>query len=195
MGLSSCRTSFASVNRSHPGKTPSFGCTRLYPMDSDLGECEAFPATHRLRCILHLRSLSTSCHGSLKRGGICGNKGSSQHPWLMPTCKVHRDQQKEARWCRARLPCGLECGNIYEWKPLSFPLCNLCRSKQTTCYFLQMPPELRTQIYGYILPDRPIPARHGSSRNLRDDGEEVHMDILRVNHQIHDEVVSSSVSG
>ena len=55
-----------------------------------------------------------------------------------------------------------------------------------TCYFLKIPIEMRLRIYQFLLPDRPVPARYEKS-SLASDGGGVHMPILCVNRQIHDE--------
>jgi hypothetical protein len=46
---------------------------------------------------------------------------------------------------------------------------------------------MRLRVYQFLLPDRPIPAQYGNSRNLTTDGEGVCTAILRVNKLIHDE--------
>lgn len=128
------------------------------------------------------------CSGNLRKGGSCANKATGpQVPRMMPTCKIHRDQLKVSGWCRAPLPCGFECGRLFEWKPHGFQLCHGHLEYPMTCYFLKIPTEMRLRVYRFLLPDRPIPARYGNSRNLTTDGERVYMAILRVNHQIHDE--------
>ncbi|MCJ1251905.1 hypothetical protein MMC30_009143 [Trapelia coarctata] len=49
---------------------------------------------------------------------------------------------------------------------------------------------MRLRVYQFLLPDKSIPARFGSSKNLRTDGERAHITILRVNRQIHDEATA-----
>jgi hypothetical protein len=56
-----------------------------------------------------------------------------------------------------------------------------------TCYLLKIPIEMRLRIFGYLLPDGPVPAQYRGSRCLTSNGEPVCAALLRVNHQIHDE--------
>jgi hypothetical protein len=143
---------------------------------------------HRQTCALHDDEGMAMCSGTLKKGGNCANKAIGPPvPRMMPTCKIHRDQLKVLGWCRATLPCGFECGRILEWKAHGFQLCPGHREYPRTCYFLKIPTEMRLRIYRFLLPDRTIPARYGSSRIFTTDGDGVYTAILRVNHQIHDE--------
>jgi hypothetical protein len=48
---------------------------------------------------------------------------------------------------------------------------------------------MRLRVYQFLLPDSPIPAHYGNSRDLTTDGEAVYTAILRVNKLIHDEAV------
>ena len=140
------------------------------------------------RCVLHDDERVTVCSGTLKKGGNCVNKATdTSASGVMPTCRIHRDQLKVSGWCRAPLPCGFQCGRVFEWKPHGFQLCPGHRNDLTTCYFLKMPKEMRLRVYQFLLPDRPIPAQYGNSRNLTTDGEGVYTAILRVNKLIHDE--------
>jgi hypothetical protein len=67
-----------------------------------------------------------------------------------------------------------------------FQMCPDHQDIPMTCYFLKIPMEMRLRIYRLLLPDRPIPARrHGSA--LREACNGTYLEILRVNHQIHDE--------
>src|ERR1700722_11597608 len=80
--------------------------------------------THRQTCALHDNEGTTMCSGTLKRGGNCANKATGPTvPRMMPTCKIHLDQLKVSCRCRAPLPCGFECGRLFEWKPHGFQLC------------------------------------------------------------------------
>jgi hypothetical protein len=145
---------------------------------------------HHQTCPLHDNEGSTTCSGTLKKGGKCANKATGlQVARMLPTCKIHRDQLKVLGCCQAPLSCGFECGRLFEWKPHGFQLCPGHRECTTTCYFLKIPTEMRLRVYRFLLPDRPIPARYGNSRNLTTDGEGVYTAILRINHQIHDEAV------
>jgi hypothetical protein len=58
------------------------------------------------------------------------------------------------------------------------------------CHFLKIPTELRFRIYSFLLPDRLVPARFSSSEDLRWDNQGCYPQILRLNHQIHDEAAS-----
>jgi hypothetical protein len=145
---------------------------------------------HHQTCALHDNEGLTRCSGTLKKGGNCVNKAIGPLvPCMMPTCKIHRDQLKVLGWCRAPLPCGFECGRLFEWKPHGFQLCPVHCEYPMACYFLKIPTEMRLRVYRFLLPDRPIPALYGNSRNLTTDGDRVYTAILRVNHQIHDEAV------
>lgn len=55
------------------------------------------------------------------------------------------------------------------------------------CYLLRIPIELRFRIYGFLLPDSPIPAQRQPSGALRSDFQRPNIAIMRVNRQIHDE--------
>jgi hypothetical protein len=83
----------------------------------------------------------------------------------------------------------LDCSRICLWRPHGFPLCPNHLQHPMTCYLLKIPIEMRLRIYGYLLPDKPIPARYGNSRCLTSGGGLVYTALLRVNHQIHDEAV------
>lgn len=146
---------------------------------------------HLQTCMLHGDKKTAMCSGTLKRkGGNCVNKAVGPlQARMMPMCRIHRDQLKEAAWCRAPLPCGFDCSRICLWKPHGFPLCPDHQQHPMTCYLLKIPIEMRLRIYGYLLPDRPIPARYGNSRCLTSGGGLVYTALLRVNHQIHDEAV------
>ena len=148
--------------------------------------CGASAIPHR--CVLHDDERVAVCSGTLKKGGNCVNKATdTSASGMMPTCRIHRDQLKVSGWCRAPLPCGFQCGRIFEWKPHGFQLCPSHRKDLTTCYFLRMPKEMRLRVYQFLLPDRPIPARYGNSRNFTTDGDGVYTAILLVNKLIHDE--------
>jgi hypothetical protein len=128
------------------------------------------------------------CSAPLKRkGGKCVNKAIGPLDGVMPTCRVHRDQVPQSAWCRAPLPCGFECGRICIWQPHGFQLCPDHYEHPMTCYLLKMPIEMRLRIFGYLLPDGPVPARYRGSRCLTSNGEPVCTALLQVNRQIHDE--------
>ncbi|KAF4633918.1 hypothetical protein G7Y89_g4192 [Cudoniella acicularis] len=156
-------------------------------------------ATHSKTCPLHESEKNKLCSGKLRKGGQCINKALPPfEPWLMPTCKVHRDQTKYSTLCRAVLECGFRCGRSCEFKVHENQLCPEHLETPMSCYFLKIPIELRFRIYGYLLPDMIIPAQlgrgppspFGMNRSLKSDGEPVCTSILRVNHQIHDESTS-----
>jgi hypothetical protein len=164
----------------------SFVCTRPSPMAKDTRVYGASAITHR--CVLHDDERMSVCSGTLRKGGNCVNKATNTSvSGMMPTCRIHRDQLKVSGWCRAPLPCGFECGRLFEWKPHGFQLCPGHRKDLTTCYFLTIPKEMRLRVYQFLLPDRRIPAQYGNSRALTTDGEGVYTAILRVNKLIHDE--------
>lgn len=161
----------------------------LHVMATDIKVCSASGIIHRQTCVLHDDEQTSICSGTLKNGGNCSHKATGPPvAHMMPTCKIHRDQLKVSGWCRATLPCGFECGRLFNWKPYGFQLCSGHREYSMTCYFLKIPVELRLRVYQFLLPDRPIPARFWNSRELTTDSEKVCTAILRVNHQIHDEV-------
>lgn len=70
-----------------------------------------------------------------------------------------------------------------------FQICSDHQDVPRTCYFFKVPMEMRLRIYRLLLPDIRIPARR-SGTCLRESGEHTHMEILRVNRQIHDEATS-----
>ena len=145
---------------------------------------------HFQTCLLHGRKTAI-CSGTLKKkGGSCVNKALGPlNPGMMPTCGIHRDQLRQSAWCRASLPCGFECGQMCEWKPHGFQLCSEHYEHPMTCHLLKIPIEMRLRIYGFLLPNHPIPARYRNSRYLTSDNEPVYTALLRINHQIHDEAV------
>lgn len=146
---------------------------------------------HRQICALHDNDRMTMCSGTLRRGGPCVNKAMGRpEPRMMPTCKIHRDQLKILGQCRAILPCGFECGGLFEWKPHGFQLCANHREYPMPCYFFSIPIEMRLRVYRFLLPDRPIPPRFRAPRNLRADGERVCTAIFRVNYQTHNEAAN-----
>jgi hypothetical protein len=145
---------------------------------------------HLQACLLHSRK-TAMCSGILKRkGGNCVNKAIGPlNPGMMPTCRIHRDQLKQSASCRASLPCGFECGQTCAWKPHGFQLCPEHSEQPMPCHLLKIPIEMRLRIYGFLLPDQPIPARYKGSRCLTSDGGLVYTALLRANHQIHDGLV------
>ena len=131
------------------------------------------------------------CSGTLKKGGNCVKNATTVTPALgmMPTCKIHQKQQMPARRCQACLRCGFECGRLFPWEPHGFRFCIVHRRDLKICYFFNIPEELRLCVYRFLLPDKIIPARYGNSRHLKTNGERVYTAILRVNKQIHEEVI------
>jgi len=75
------------------------------------------------------------------------------------------------------------------WKPHGFQLCPEHYEHPMTCHLLKIPIEMRLRIYGFLLPDKPIPARYRNSRCLTSYDGLVYTELLRANHQIHDEAV------
>lgn len=75
------------------------------------------------------------------------------------------------------------------WKPHGFQLCPEHYEQPMTCYLLAIPIEMRLRIYGFLLPDKPIPARFRNSRCLTSYDGLIHTALLRVNHQIHKEAM------
>ena len=144
--------------------------------------------THRQTCALHDDEKTTVCSGTLRKGGNCVNKATDTSlSRMMPTCKIHRDQLRISGRCQAQLPCGFECGRLFEWKPHGFPLCPRHREYLTTCHFLNTSKEMRLRVYQLLLPDRRIPVRYANSNGLTTGGGGVYTAILCVNRQIHDE--------
>lgn len=86
------------------------------------------------------------------------------HFTYLPTCKNHRVPQNFAGRCRSTLSNGTRCGLLFRWKP---PYLELCRdhrgNPETPCYLLELPLELRYEVFRYLLPARPI----GSSTALQ----------------------------
>ncbi|KAH8751822.1 hypothetical protein BGZ57DRAFT_913160 [Hyaloscypha finlandica] len=162
-------------------------------MTSDNEVRSASAMAHHQACKLHedRRTGMKWCSGTLRRGGTCLNKASGPSaPGVMPTCKIHRDQLRVPGWCKAPLTCGFECGRLFEWKPHGFQLCPSHREDSMICYFFKIPIEIRFRIYGFLFPDRAIPAPFVASSHLLTDGRRVYTEILLVNHQIHDEAAN-----
>ncbi|PMD36890.1 hypothetical protein L207DRAFT_586577 [Hyaloscypha variabilis F] len=147
-----------------------------------------FACSHLLNCPLHDNERTKTCYGYSKKGNACVNKAIEPPvPGTLPMCKVHRTQLKVATLCRARLPCGYECGQPCEWRTHMFQMCPDHLDIPMSCYFLKIPMEMRLRIYGLLLPDARIPARLTGAFPLRASGERCYMEVLRVNRQIHDE--------
>jgi len=148
---------------------------------------------HFQSCPLHDQAQMTKCSGRLKKGGSCSNKAIGP-PILgtLPTCKVHRDQMKMMAWCQSPLPCGFQCRRLYEWEPHGIQLCSE-HNHLRPCYFLKIPTELRLRIYQYLLPEKDIWAQNLYYNQPKPyppwDGYKLFLDILFVNHQIHDEAI------
>ncbi|TVY84972.1 Transcriptional activator somA [Lachnellula suecica] len=146
-------------------------------------------ASHLQTCILHDREPLHRCSGKYKKGAV---RTSDSNRNMMPTCKVHHDQQKLMAWCRAPLSCGFECRRIYEWKAHEFPLCAEHYHQTQPCYLLKIPIEMRLRIWGYLLPDAEVPAKRGFTYG-GGNGENTfrfHPSILRVSRQISEEGLS-----
>lgn len=145
----------------------------------------ASAAAHHQICALHQDKGLGKCWGKTRKGTSCRNSaGCTTAPKVLPTCKIHRWQVKKPAWCRATLACGYDCGELLEWEPLGFGVCPRHLKVLSTCYFLELPVELRCRIYGYLLPEKDIPPRFCRCPVHRRD---VCAAILRVNKQIHDE--------
>ena len=148
----------------------------------------ATATAHYQSCSLHENRRINKCWGTVKKGGLCLNTATCPPvPGVMPTCWIHHRKPKLSGWCKARLPCGFNCGQLLEWEPYGFQLCPRHREYLVTCYFLQVPIEIRCRIYQLLLPDITIPARFSTSASLTTHRGQVYTTILRVNHQIHDE--------
>ncbi|KFY00404.1 hypothetical protein V490_01366 [Pseudogymnoascus sp. VKM F-3557] len=160
-------------------------------MANYINVCGAFSIAQHHTCKLHNDREIIKCSGILKRGGVCSNnaKGPST-PGILPTCKIHRHQLKVSAICKAPVACGFECGRLFEWKPHGFQLCSSHFEDSVTCYFLKIPVELRCRIYQFLLPDRAVPARFGSTVYLGSDWKPADTAIFCVNHQLHEEATA-----
>ncbi|KAF2192416.1 hypothetical protein K469DRAFT_311294 [Zopfia rhizophila CBS 207.26] len=77
----------------------------------------------------------------------------NSHPTYLPTCYTHRDQQSFAGWCQFMQRDGERCGRLFRWTPPYFELCSEHQGHpDTPCYFLNLPLELRLEIFRYLLP-------------------------------------------
>lgn len=160
-------------------------------MANDIKIGSASAMVHHQTCRLHNDERTGKCFGTLKGGGTCAYKATgSSAPGKMPTCKIHRHQLKSPAWCKAPLPCGFECGRLFEWKPHGFRLCPRHLEDSMTCHFFEIPIEIRCRVYQYLLPDKAIPSRFVTFRCLTTDGRQVNTAILRVNHQVHEEAAT-----
>jgi hypothetical protein len=99
--------------------------------------------------------------------------------------------------CSALLECGYPCGEMFESKTHGFRLCARHLS-QAPSYFLNLPVEIRFEIYDYLLPNKTVSAtcnewERGLFR-LRHHNEPVAVQLLLVNKKIHDEVIAQLYS-
>jgi hypothetical protein len=105
----------------------------------------------------------------------------------MPTCQRHRKQFIKANHCRALQRCGYPCYTPCEWIPLTEV--NFCEKHRIygPCYFLQLPLELRFEIYNHMFPCRFIPAEGSSVNTENVSRRNDPAAILRVNRQVYEE--------
>jgi hypothetical protein len=163
-------------------ETPNFNMAR------EIRSRGTTAAVHHRICRLHRNERRQKCWGTLRKGGICSNRAPRPAvPGLMPTCKIHRRQIKEPAWCKALLECGFQCRELLESEIHGLQLCSRHRETLTTCYFLEVPVEIRCRIYRLLLPNKDVPARFFTSSSLTTRRERVYTAILGVNQQIHDE--------
>jgi hypothetical protein len=145
----------------------------------------ASTVAHHQICVLHQNKIVGKCWRTTSKGGTCRNRAASPMTGkVLPTCKIHRQQVKKPAWCKASLACGFDCGELLEWEPLGSQLCPRHRNDLSSCYFLELPVELRCRIYSFLLSDTDIPALFCRCPVHRRD---VYTAILRVNHEIHEE--------
>lgn len=146
---------------------------------------EVGPSTHSVLTLVDSKdpeSFLKRCSGTNKKtkfrcSSVIGQKAQQDcHPTFLPTCRAHRDQQCYAGWCKYRTPDGQRCSKLFRWTP---PYLELCPEHEglsdLPCYFLQLPLELRHEIYRYLLPTQPI----GSSTASIHNGEDGFIDCTR----------------
>jgi hypothetical protein len=131
------------------------------------------------------------CHSYSKRGKRCTKSTSTHQPGYLPVCKSHINERISMARCSALLECGYQCGEMFEWKLHGFRLCPIHLS-QAPSPFLNLPAEIRVQIYGYLLPNKTVPAACNPwERNLfklRHHNESVAIQLLLVSKKIYHEV-------
>ncbi|KAF1947211.1 hypothetical protein EJ02DRAFT_508038 [Clathrospora elynae] len=103
------------------------------------------------------------CSGQIKKtklrcSAIIGKKSQQNTPpAFLPTCSAHRDQQSLAGRCQFPRLDGERCGRLFRWTPPYFELCDEHQGHpDTPCYLLQLPLELRHEIFRYLLPTTPL---------------------------------------
>lgn len=107
------------------------------------------------RCSGFNKKTKARCGQTIGRNS---HHAKNSHPTYLPTCKTHRDQQTYAGWCQFVVKeDGERCGVLFRWQPPYFELCEKHQGHpDTPCYFLNLPLELRLEIFSYLLPTEPI---------------------------------------
>jgi len=114
--------------------------------------------THYETCSLHPETtVGGTCYGRLQDGLICRAQtpvDTKEH--RLPTCGRYSDQVIPYARCVAALPCGFACGGVFAWKPHGFRLCpRHADDESRPCLLLQLPPEVRRVIWGFVVVERP----------------------------------------
>jgi hypothetical protein len=136
---------------------------------------------------IFLAADETKCNAMLKTPfqRPCGRVAAVYPEGYLPVCKRHKKVQVLAGRCKYFDDEGL-CKTLIKYTP---PFAELCEAHRNwdglPCYLLKLPVELRMQIFGYLLPDKPVNAWLDAP--LRLDRQRCSWELLLVNKQIHAE--------
>ncbi|KAF1833301.1 hypothetical protein BDW02DRAFT_599188 [Decorospora gaudefroyi] len=131
--------------------------------------------THADTCKHHANPGAVPCSSLTKAGKPCNRRVKPTSPSSFPTCGIHQSSLEQ---CQAIEECGQSCHRIAPYsEPYHFCTKHQDGSDTLPCHFMDLPTELRCEIYRHIFP-AVIP--YGESTRF-------HVDILRVNRQIKEE--------
>ena len=142
---------------------------------------------HIQNCSLHdNEDVPSKCTAITLKGVKCQFKSRRFPPDSLPVCAQHQNKVIAAGRCQAVMSCGQACGRLNQADP-PFNLCHEhCQCTSTLpCYILELPIELRFQIYRLLLPEVvPSRVKNGEDKtSLRS-----YRMLLKLNKQICNEV-------
>lgn len=145
--------------------------------------------TSRARCRLHrdVENREKVCNAVQKNRERCTSKikRKDREAQLMknqlPVCGLHRSQKLHAGRCEGVAACGERCNCRVQWRFCEQQLCSEHANADLPCRIMQLPIELRFQIFDHIVPRGQILV--SSARRYREA-----CSLMRVNRQLHGEV-------